>query len=172
MSKKTMTLTLQRSVIMDAVKTDTHIKGVVDKSADGNASQLAYNESAGDDEYHERKLERTMISSTERLVSEISDMFSGSSEVSSDFSDNTTIVIKVDVDSRFNSSFSNSLSRLCSEFITNSMLELWWGVINQNQAQFYTNLCATNLLSIRKCFNKVAPNAPGETILDTKGTIA
>lgn len=166
-----MTLRLQRSVIIDAVKTDTYIKGVVDKSSDDNASRLAYNESAGDDDHHERKLERTLIASTERLVSEISDMLSGSSSVSSDFTDSKTIVIKVDVDSRFNSSFANSLSRLCSEYITDSMLELWWGTINQNQSQFYQTLCITTLISIRKCFNKLAPTAPEKTILDTKGEI-
>lgn len=169
MSKK-MTLILQRSVIIDAVKTDTHIKGTIDKSADVNASRVAYNESAGDDEHHERKLDRTLVASTERLVSEISDMLSGNSEVSSEFSE-TTVTIKVDVDSRFNTSFSNTLSRLCSEYITNNMLELWWVAINQNWSQFYGNLCSSNLVSIRKCFNKMAPKAPDETILDTTGSI-
>ena len=165
-----MTLTLQRSVIMDAVKTDTHIKGTIDKSADGNSSVVAYNETAGDDEHHERKLDRTLVSSTEKLVSEISDMLSGNSNVSSSYT-GTTVVITVGVDSRFNSSFSDTLSRLCSEYITNTMLELWWITINGNLSQSYGSIASTILTSIRKCFNKVAPSDPGETLLDTKGSI-
>ena len=86
MTKKKLTLTINKSVVIDAVKTDTHIKGTIDKSMDDNASRVAYNESAGDDEYHERKLDRTFVASSENLVAEISDMLSGNSEVSSDFS--------------------------------------------------------------------------------------
>ena len=167
---KTMTLTLQKSVIMDAVKADTHIKGTIDKSADGNASVVAYNETAGDDAHHERKLDRTLVSSTEKLVSEISDMLSGNSNVSSSYT-GTTVVITVGVDSRFNSSFSDTLSRLCSEYITNTMLELWWITINGNLSQSYGSIASTILTSIRKCFNKVAPSDPEQTLLDTKGSI-
>lgn len=178
MAKKSLTLIIKRSVIIDAVKSDTHIKGTIDKSMNDNASRVAYNESAGDDEYHERKLARTLIASAENLVAEISDMLSGNSEVSSDFTDSSVVVIKVDVDARFNSSFSNTLSRLCSEYIENQMLVLWWGAINQQQSNFYTSLVASYLNSIRKCFNKMAPSAPKnadgkeETILDTTGNLA
>ena len=178
MAKKTLTLTIQRSVIIDAVKSDTHIKGTIDKSMNDNASRVAYNESAGDDEYHERKLSRTLIASAETLVAEISDMLSGNSEVSSDFNNENTVVVKVDVDARFNSSFADTLSRLCSEFIESQMLVLWWGTINQQQAQFYQGLVASYLTSIRKCFNKIAPSAPKdsegneETILNTTGSFA
>ena len=61
MAKKTLTLTINKNVVIDAVKTDTHIKGTIDKSMDDNASRLGYNEAAGDDEVHERKLERTFV---------------------------------------------------------------------------------------------------------------
>lgn len=171
MSTKTLTLSIQRSVIIDAVKIETHIKSTIDKSVDGNSAQLSYNESAGDDEFHERKLSRTLIASAERLVAEISDMLSGNSKVESDFSASDKVTIKVDVDSRFNYSFSNTLSRMCSEFIESEMLVLWWGPINPNQAQFYAGISATTLTGIRKCFNKLAPTAPANTILDTTGTI-
>lgn len=177
MAKKTLTLTINKNVVIDAVKTDTHIKGTIDKSMDDNASRLGYNEAAGDDEVHERKLERTFVACSENLVAEISDMLSGNSEVSSDFSKSNQVVIKVEVDARFNSSFANTLSRLCSSYIENDMLILWWGAINQNQATFYTQIAAKYLTSIRKCFNKVAPAAPVDsennevTILDTTGQL-
>ena len=46
MAHKTLTIEILRSVIVDAVKTDTHIKGTIDKSIDEKASRVAYNETA------------------------------------------------------------------------------------------------------------------------------
>ncbi|MGM9734514.1 MAG: hypothetical protein ACI3YT_10410 [Prevotella sp.] len=181
MANKTLKIEIIRSVIIDAVKTDTHIKGTIDKSLDERASRAAYNETAGDEAYHERKIDRTITASAENLVAEISDMLSGNAEVQASFEDTEKIKISVGVDARFNTSFAPTLARLSSEYITNYVLVLWWGAITngQNQVQFYTQLSNSYLNSIRKCFNKMAPAAPqimdGEekrdaTILDTTGT--
>lgn len=181
MANKTLKIEIIRSVIIDAVKTDTHIKGTIDKSLDERASRAAYNETAGDEAYHERKIDRTITASAENLVAEISDMLSGNAEVQASFDDSEKIKISVGVDARFNTSFAPTLARLSSEYITNYVLVLWWGAITngQNQVQFYTQLSNSYLNSIRKCFNKMAPAAPqitdGESkrdanILDTTGT--
>ena len=180
MANKTLKIEILRSVIVDAVKTDTHIKGTIDKSLDERASRAAYNETAGDEAYHERKIDRTITASAENLVAEISDMLSGNAEVQADFDDTEKIKINVGVDARFNTSFAPTLARLSSEYITNYVLVLWWGAITngQNQVQFYTQLSNSYLNSIRKCFNKMAPTAPTikegsdtreATILDTTG---
>ena len=178
MADKTLTIEILRSVIIDAVKTDTHIKGTIDKSIDEKASRVAYNETAGDEAYHLRKLDRTITASAENLVAEIS----GNTEITPDYSDVTKIKISVGVDARFNTSFASTLARLSSEYITNYVLVLWFGAITngQNQVQFYSQLASTYLNSIRKCFNKVAPPAPTKkddseqdveaSILDTKGS--
>lgn len=181
MANKTLKIEIIRSVIIDAVKTDTHIKGTIDKSLDERASRAAYNETAGDEAYHERKIDRTITASAENLVAEISDMLSGNAEVQANFDDSEKIKISVGVDARFNTSFAPTLARLSSEYITNYVLVLWWGAITngQNQVQFYTQLSNSYLNSIRKCFNKMAPAAPQITkgnskrdanILDTTGT--
>lgn len=180
MANKTLKVEILRSVIVDAVKTDTHIKGTIDKSLDERASRAAYNETAGDEAYHERKIDRTITASAENLVAEISDMLSGNAEVQANFDDSEKIKISVGVDARFNTSFAPTLARLSSEYITNYVLVLWWGAITngQNQVQFYTQLSNSYLNSIRKCFNKMAPAAPTikegsdtreATILDTTG---
>lgn len=179
MANKTLTIEILRSVIVDAVKTDTHIKGTIDKSIDDKASRVAYNETAGDEAYHIRKIDRTITASAENLVAEISDMLSGNTEITPDYSDEKKIKISVGVDARFNTSFAPTLARLSSEYITNYVLVLWWGAITngQNQVQFYSQLSNTYLNSIRKCFNKVAPAAPLDegnevTLLDTVGTFS
>ena len=178
MANKALTIDIIRSVIVDAVKTDTHIKGTIDKSLDEKASRVAYNETAGDEEYHLRKIDRTITASAENLVAEISDMLSGNAQVTPDYtSDTEKIKISVGVDARFNTSFAPTLARLSSEYITNYVLVLWWGAITngQNQVQFYNSLAQSYLNSIRKCFNKMAPAAPVDkenkkvTILDTTG---
>ena len=162
MANKTLTIEILRSVIVDAVKTDTHIKGTIDKSIDEKASRVAYNETAGDEAYHLRKIDRTITASAENLVAEISDMLSGNTEINPDYSDPSKIKISVGVDARFNTSFAPTLARLSSEYITNYVLVLWWGAITngQNQVQFYSQLSNSYLNYIRKCFNKVAPAAP------------
>lgn len=178
MANKTLKIEILRSVIVDAVKTDTHIKGTIDKSLDEKASRVAYNETAGDEAYHLRKIDRTITASAENLVAEISDMLSGNANVEADFSDEAKIKINVGVDARFNTSFASTIARLSSEYISNHVLMLWWGAITngQNQVQFYAQLSNSFLNSIRKCFNKMAPQAPVDssnnevTILDTTGT--
>lgn len=178
MANKTLTFEIVRSVIIDAVKTDTHIKGTIDKSADANAAQVAYNETIGDESHHARKIDRAITAYSETLVAEISDMLAGNSTISTDYSDNTKIKVSVGVDERFNTSFASTLARLGSEYITNKVLVSWYGSISRsNEVAFYESLSQTNLLSIRKCFNKLAPAAPTSdgkavTILDSTGSVS
>ena len=177
---KTMTIEILRSVIIDAVKTDTHIKGTIDKSLNENASRVAYNETAGDEAHHARKIDRAITAYAETLVAEISDMLSGNSDISTSYTDTSKISISVGVDDRFNTSFASTIARLGSEYITNKVLVTWYGAISTgaNQVPFYENLAQVNLNSIRKCFNKKAPTAPTDTnkstvsILNSTGSIS
>ena len=150
---KTMTIEILRSVIIDAVKTETHIKGTIDKSLDEKASRVAYNQTAAADAHHAR--------------------------ISTNFPDTAKISISVGVDDRFNTSFASTIARLGSEYITHKVLVTWYGAISTgaNQVPFYENLAQVNLNSIRKCFNKKAPTAPTGTdsnpvsILNSTGSI-
>ena len=71
---KQLTLNLNKKLIIEAVKADTYITGAIDKSADGvkNAA-LAYNEQAGDDTYHERKLTRTLAGAVGSLEANLAE---------------------------------------------------------------------------------------------------
>ena len=71
MANKTLTIEILRSVIVDAVKTDTHIKGTIDKSIDEKASRVAYNETAGDEAYHLRKIDRTITASVAQQANDV-----------------------------------------------------------------------------------------------------
>ena len=178
MANKTLSFEILRPVIIDAVKTETPIKGVIDKALDEKAAQAAYNETIGDEEHHNRKIDRAITAYAETLVAQISDVLSGNSNISTDYSDPTKIVISVSVDGRFNPSFSSTLARLGSEFITNKTLVSWYGSIQTgaNQVAFYESLAQENIRNIRRCFSKLAPGAPmvnssTVSILDSKGTV-
>ena len=164
---KTIVLSILRSVIMEAVKSETFIKGLADKSADERASLLAYQESAGDEDFHERKLNKTMTEAADTLSTYLGDYLStetnqktGDNAIVIDHSDAARITIKIKVSDRFNESYTDSLARLSSKFIETRMLVLWWNPINPNQAKIYENNEANVLLDIKRCFNKIAPRAP------------
>lgn len=163
---KTIQLTLLRSTIIDAVKSETLITANADRAADEKASRLAYNEAAGDDDFHERKLQRCFITAAEELKTAMSDYVAASHQSSSDnavlmdFSDNAAVKIRLFVSDRFNDSYVDSLARLGSDFIINKMIMLWWDGINPNRAQIYLANSERTLGNILRCFNKMPPKPP------------
>lgn len=164
---KTITLNLVVSLIMEAVKAETLIKGRVDKATDDKASALAFEEEAGDHEYHNRKLYRTMHTSFSRLVSKIGDyvenVFASSADnifYQKEPNDNDVITLHLSVSDRFNESFCDPLAKLCSKFIEDHMLYLWWGTFNVKQAEFYNKLVEADIEDIRACFTKTSPAVP------------
>lgn len=161
---QTIKLTLSKSLIMETVKNDTFRRGRFDNAADPKATAAAYEEQAGDDEYHERTLARALYTSLEELKSYLSDYITPSGGTTGDnissYDQSDNIIIQLVVGARFNTGYTQSLARLSSRFIENSMLALWWTPINEKQATFYTALAEKDLAAIKRCFNKTAPVAP------------
>lgn len=160
-------LNLVKSLIIEAVKAETYIKGEIDKASAQGTNKFAYNEQAGNDEYHERKLIRTMNTALGELKGLLSNYLNNSGDniadnitSGTDATDNDVIFIELNVSDRFNKAYSDPLAKLCSKYIEDKMLVLWWGAINPNQAAFYSNLVVSDVDSIEKCFNKTAPSAP------------
>ena len=168
---KNLTLSLAVSLIMEAVKSETLLKGRVDKAVDSKASELAFNEEAGNEEFHERKLFRTMHTSLSKLMSKIGDYVEARYETSANnvYSVNSddTLEIILKVSDRFNESMTDPLARLCSKFIEDHMLYLWWGTFNIKQAEFYKSLCQIDLEDIGACFTKTAPEVPSVNYPDS-----
>lgn len=173
----TLTLTLSAGDIKKAVKSDTYITGQIDKSADAvkNAS-LAYNESAGDDSYHEVKLYRTMkgaVSKFEANMVEYVDPSSGSNvsnTLTSETGDNT-FTITIPVGSRFYAAFANTLSALAQEYIINIMLYTWWQSIKPALAKDYYQFAQESLTMVTKTISKTPPSTTMQTYTDVTGDI-
>lgn len=81
---KTIQLTILRSTIIDAVKSETLITSNADRAADEKATRLAYQEAIGDDDFVERKLERDMLTAAEELKTFFSDYVMQSKQSTAD----------------------------------------------------------------------------------------
>ena len=174
---KTLTLNLNATDIKLAVKADSYITGQIDKSADmvKNAA-LAFNEQAGDEEYHNLKLFRTMkgaLAKFEASIAEYVETSSTSAAVTDTLtsSDTTTFSIELTVNDRMTSAFATTLAYLAQEYIINTMLYYWWQPIKPALAKDYLAFSADNLLDVRRCLAKSAPAAGSTTYNDITGEV-
>lgn len=175
---KTLVLSLDRALIIEGVKADTYITGEIDKSADAvkNAA-LAYNEQAGDDNYHERKLIRTLRGAVAKFEANLAEFVDTSAENSitntlpSTTDLNPTFTISVKVSDRYNSGLAEPMSALAMEYIINMMLYAWWQSIKPNLAKDYIAFANESLTAIRLCLAKTAPATASGDYAQITGTV-
>lgn len=175
---KTITLSLNTKLIIEAVKADTYITGAIDKSADAvKNSALAYNEQAGDDTYHERKLKRTLagaVGSLEANLAEFVDSASsnGITDTLANAGEDGAFTIVILVSERYNNGLAYPIAQLAQEYIVNKMLYYWWQSIRPALAKDYLSFSAESLTNIRLCLAKTAPNISEASYEDVTGEVA
>ena len=161
---QTINLTLRKSLILISVKNETFLRGQVEKAADQKLITQAYHEQAGDEAYQEAILSRGLYTNLEELKTHFSDYLTATGQSSADniYSEETgdNIVISLVVSDRFNTGYTNSLAKLSSKYIEESMLMDWWKPINEKQSALYAQFVERDLAAIKRCFNKTAPVAP------------
>ena len=161
---KTITLTLVKALIIEAVKNETFLTGQVEKAAEEKLIAHAYHEQAGDETYQERLLERALYTNLGDLLSHLSDYISPDSSATGDNNyyaeSGGSIVLYIVVSQRFNNAYTDSLAKLCSKYIEESMLMDWWKPVNEKQSALYAQFVERDLQAIKRCFNKTAPTAP------------
>lgn len=175
---QTITLTLVKSLIIEAVKNETFLRGQLDKAVDQKAITAAYHEQAGNESYQERLLERGLYTNLEELKTHFSDYLTSVSQSSADNNiysndEGDNIVITLVVGDRFNQGYTSSLARLSSKYIEEAMLMDWWKPVNEKQSALYGQFVERDLAAIKRCFNKTAPAAPTvpyTTILNVPGS--
>ena len=158
-------LTLNKPLIIEAVKNETFHRGQIDKASDEKAITLAYHEQAGDDAYQERLISRGLYTAVEELKTWLTDYLVTSGLTAADNSiesqiDGDNIVVQLQVSERFNKAYTQSLARLSSKYIEESILVDWWKPINEKQSALYGTFVARDLAAIKRCFTKTAPSMP------------
>lgn len=174
---KVLTLNLNAHEIKLAVKSDSYITGQIDKSADmvKNAA-LAFNEQAGDEQYHEMKLYRTMKGALAKLEAQIAE-YVETSDPNSTVSDTltsastTTFTITITVGNRTSGAFVTTMAYLAQEYIVNMMLYTWWQPIKPALAKDYIGFATDNIVDLRRCLAKSAPAAADATYDDISGSV-
>lgn len=174
---KTLELTLFANDIKQAIKSDTYITGQIDKSADmvKNAA-LAYNEQAGDEDYHNVKIYRTMkgaLAKFEAQLTEYVETSSSNAQIYDNLNGTTTNQFKIfiTVGSRLSGAFTNPLAYLAQEYIINTALYYWWQPIKPSLAKDYLGFAADNLADVRRCLAKSAPSSDNTTYDDISGRV-
>lgn len=155
----TTNFTLYKSLIYETVKNETHISAHVQRATDKNASELAYHEEAGDEQFHVRKLERALYASVDKIKAEIIgylDTNSATANITTTYNDDA-ILFTVILSDRFNAAYLTPLADLVSKFIEDNMLFLWWTPINANTAKNYAEHTELDRQQVLKCFIKNAP---------------
>lgn len=172
----TLTIQIGYSAVVQAVKGDTYITSSVDRGADAvkNAG-VAYNEAAGDDSHHEKKIDRLILGAVSKFASELAeymDPSAGSSiSIAINESSSDKIIISLPVTSRYASGLATPLSGIAQEYIVNMAIFGWWVSIKPEFAKGFATLAADSLVYVRKCFAKAAPSSSADPTSAT-GTIS
>lgn len=170
---KTITLNLKKDLILEAVKADTFQRAQADKSLDAVANAtLAYNEAAGDESYHERKLLRLLRSGLAKfatMMNEFVDTENGSLQYTLGTGNEITMTIVVS--NRYNSGLAQPLSSLAEDYIVYNMDGVWWQSFKSDLAKDYFALANDTLSYIRLCLAKTAPTAASSSYDQVSGTV-
>lgn len=154
-----LTITIPKAAVVEAVKGDTYITSSVDRGADSvkNAG-VAYNEAAGNDGHHEKKIERLIKGAVSKFAAELAEFADTSAGgISTTIGDN--IVITMNVTDRYNSGLADPLSGIAVEYIVNMSIYGWWVSIKPEFAKGFATLATDALIYVRKCFAKTAPTS-------------
>lgn len=153
------------SLIINSVKNETYQSAQLTKADNDKLVSTAYHGTAGDEQYHEKMLERAMFSQVEKLKTWLSEYIAGTGSAADDplqtieeQNDNITILLKVS--DRFVKGYVKTLARLGQKYVEDRMIHLWWAPIDEKRAEFYAKIAIEDLEGIRRCFNKTAPQAP------------
>lgn len=174
-----ITFTINHSLAIEAVKSETYIKGSIDEAANQNATKLRFNETAGDISVHERKLEKDFVRGVERLKAIYVDFFIpnhksvGDTSVSAQYdkgSGDAAIVLVIQ--RRFNGALADAIANYSQEYVENFMLYQWWLATGMlSQAEPYKVMMKELETNIKKSFTISSPMESTATFNSVSGAI-
>ena len=171
---KTITITLEKDLIMEAVKAESFDTGRLDKSVDPVKNAPAASlEQAGGEIHQERQLLRFLkqaIGKFEAQMGEFLDSAVGT--ISNTLSASSSrFTITMVVGDRYNSGMANPMSSLCEDYLINSMLFTWWNSRKQEFAKSFLLMAQDDIDHIRLCLVKTAPESSDKEYTDVDGSV-
>ena len=169
---KTIKIQIIHSLALNSAKNETYQKGVVDKAVNQKLITAAFHEQAGNEQYHETMLGRSMFSQIELLKTFFVDYLTGDGNIAEDATisgteENGVTEIVLNVSDRFNDGYVKSIARLSQKFVEDRMVYLWWLSVSKEFAAIYANAAEEDKTALMACFNKTAPAAPAYNFPDT-----
>lgn len=156
-----------KSIIIEAVKAATYLKGKVDEASAQPGQRTPYFETAGDDEVHERTLDRDYTTALEKVKTIFVDYLVPTAQTIGDnviyyqSNDNDVVVFTLNVSRRYNGALTDTLARLTAKYVEDYMCYQWWlKISNLNQAAPYQAALTVDESDIRRCFVLSGPVVP------------
>ncbi len=157
--------TINKSLAVESVKSETYIKGSIDDASNQGATKLRFNETAGDISVHERKLSKDFVRGVERLKAVYVDFFIpnhksvGDSAIGVTYSSTTgDASVTIDISRRFNGSLTDAIANYSQEYVEDYMSYQWWLVTGmQKQAEPYLGMMKDLEERIKKTFTISSP---------------
>ena len=151
--------TISKSLAVEAVQAETYIKGSIDEASNQGATKLRYNETAGDEGVHERKLSKDFVRGVERLKAIYNDFFMpnhksvGNNSISATYNTQGDAAIAIEISRRFNGALTNAIANYSQEYVEDYMSYQWWLVTGmQKQAEPYLGMMKDLEEKIKKSF--------------------
>ncbi len=167
-----ITIQIVKSLVVEAVKNATYLKGRMDASLQPNTEKASFNETAGDEAVHERTLTLDFQTGLEMLKTIFVDYIAPTAQTIGDniiyYSASTgegntdeAVTFTLDVSRRFNGTLTDALARLSAKYVEDYMLYQWWvKTTNLKQAEPYQATLVADEQNIRRCFVMCAPYVP------------
>lgn len=171
---KTITLSLKKDLIFEAVKAESFETGRIDKSDDPvKNAQTGALEQAGGEQHQERMLLRYLkqaVGKFEALMTDFVEPNTGSitdtlTAANADFN------IVIIVSDRFQNGLATPISSLCEDYLVSQMLFAWWRSRKPEFAKQYILQGEDDIEHIRLCFSKKAPEASSSEYTDVNGNV-
>lgn len=172
---KTITLTLQKDLIFEAVKSETYDTARITKNGDPvkNAS-MAMSEQAGGEQHQERQLLRSLKTAIAKFEAQMGEFLDNGSGAVNDTLSSTTsqFTITLQVNDRYNSGLAKPMSSLCEDYLINTMLFGWWNSRNQAFAQQFSVNALDDIQHVHLCMGKTAPAASSTDYTNVTGVVS
>lgn len=171
---KTITLNLQKDLILEAVKAETYDTGRIVKSNDPvkNASTVLV-EQAGGEQHQERQMLRSLkqaVGAFEAQMVEFLD--AGNGNINNTLTANqSAFTITMVVSDRYNNGLADPMSSLCEDYLINKMMYSWWVSRDQKFANQFAISAQDSINNIRICLAKSAPTASSSNYTDVTGNV-